>query len=106
MFYHIDNPSCLDIFKSVEPNEMKWIFQKALPYAKTIEVTSALTQYLSATDVAEVSLDIFQNVSDVSVLEFLISAGADVNSVDSKGHSALFLVNNNDILTTLLENGA
>lgn len=106
MFSHIDNPACFEIFKFVEPNEMKWIFQKALPYAKTIEVASALTQYLTATDVSEVSLDIFQNVSDDSVLEFLISAGADVNSVDSEGHCALFLVNNNDILTTLLENGA
>ncbi|XP_062573173.1 uncharacterized protein LOC134235100 [Saccostrea cucullata] len=106
IFAQIDSPAFLDIFAQLEQKELKRLYRKGLPYVKSVEVASALTQTLTTVDISESSLDIFQNTVNKDVLEFLIAQGADVNVCDKEGLTPLFLVNDHSILTKLLENGA
>ncbi|XP_061168465.1 uncharacterized protein LOC133191202 [Saccostrea echinata] len=106
IFEQIDSPVFLEIVSHLEQKELEQIYRRGLPYVKSVEVASKLTQNLTTVDISELSLDIFQNTLNKDVLEFLIAQGANVNISDTEGLTALFLVNDHAILTKLLENGA
>ena len=106
IFSHIESSESLEVFKYLDQRELRRIFSLALPFAKNMEVASALTQCLNAQDIYDLSLDIFQNMSDESILDFLIDAGASVNAMNSEGQNGLFLVSDISILAKLLEKGA
>lgn len=83
------------IFYSNSIHTLEFLLSQGIPINTTNDDEDTLFLY-----------SIQENIIDITFLEFLLNRGLDINEADNDGNTALFLTENVNTLTFLLNNGA